>query len=943
MSRMVSSVLSEVGWDERFAVPEPNAENKALIEEIRKKEAELVHLENKLEKNKEEKQLRAEYLKNAKQELGNTEALCRAKEREEELERHLIAIAERETGRLAQESAKKKNELRSLTERSNMLENHIFKAKQKLEEFRNQMNWDQQTLEAFLEESAHKDEDTMAIIKYAQQDEQRIKSLTLAIEKKTLEANEKRKALDKELTETISAQIALDKTTENLQQAHLETQQLIHQWENTIKQMKHRDADMHQSALQLAEANQKIREKNATITERRHLLDTQKNNNKETERKITIANQQAVKLRQDLKEQENNCSRLQDELDSCKGTLDRATTDVESLTSNISKMKKDLQDFNNKLKEARTYNAALEEKLKAVTQTALSEEERAAQMDQFLRDEEQAVKDLDVRLRDCREELFHRKEHLQALKTKEKDSIAQVSRNKSTINNLNNQLKKMEKDLIKQQMTISGQDSKIICLGRKLARLQGEVHSDEKQMLDTKIADLTKALEEKKKTANMLTNTLKESEDDIRNLRKEVEKSEVQKRDLTKKVDELMLLRNTNEKELKQLRLGKQDNMVEHNIMKIEVKRIRDLLYNKTDTVLSLEKRKLELQKAMKEREAEIKVYREMLSQQLKISEQERQKLSVELNEKLSKTDMMKKRFEIVTLSMAAPEGEEEKSQAYYITKAAQEKEELKRKGDSLDAKIRKMELENKALENTIQLFNNSNTAFRQSLNKVNQSAPDYQEKLKLEEQLRAAEELLKYKRKQDMNNTLENLLQEEQVERDKIEHKQSLITKLNKEIASQQDKINRATKQCSKLTKEIRSARNTKTETFEEKDIKLKELKDFNKSVDKMLNEAMEDKPDLRSVVEKYFVQANLSLPPLSSTASSHRSSKINSARSSASLRSPLSSASSSPRASALVSPILKTVELGLDLTVTSPPLTTSRRSSSASSSGSKKLKKPH
>ncbi|XP_053185570.1 coiled-coil domain-containing protein 39 [Scomber japonicus] len=948
----MSTDVFDGGWDERFALPELNAENKALLEEISKKEKELVQLEIKVEKNKDQKQFFSEFLKNAKQELENTEALCKAKEREEELEMHLTALAERETGRLVQETTKMDNTLRSLAERRNMLENHIFKAKQKLEEFRNQMNWDQQTMNAFLDESARKDEDTMAIIKYAQQDEQRIKSLTLAIEKKTLEASEKHKALDKELTETITAQIALDKTTENLQQAHLETQQLIHQWENTIKQMKQRDTEMQQCALQLAQANQNIREKNATIAEKKHLLDTQRNNNKETERKTSIANRQAAKLRQDLKEQENNCSRLKDELDSCKGTLDRATSDVDSLTSRMSRMKKDIQDNNDKLKQARTYNVALEEKLEVVTQTALSEEERAAQMDQFLKEEEQDIKELDVQLRDCREELYRHKEHLHAVKMKEKDSIAHVSRSKSTIIGLDGQLRKLEKELIRQQKTMSGQDTQIVCLGRKLARLQGDIHSDEKVVLETKIAELNKTLDEKKKTANMLTNTLKESEDDIRYLRKEMDKSEAQKKDLTGKVKELIVLQHSNEKELMIVRARKQDNMVEHNILKIEVKRVRDLLYNKTDSMLTLEKRKLDLQRAIKEREDEIKVYREMLNQQLKISEQERQKLSAELNEKLYKIDMMKKRFEVVTLSMAPPEGEEEKSQAYYITKAAQEREELRQKGDSLDSRIRKMELENRALENTIQLFNNSNSVFRKSLNRVNESSPEYQEKQKLEEQLKVAEETLKYKKKlvqelqqdlQDMNNTLENLLQEELMEKDKIEHKQTLITKLNKEISSQQEKIDRATKQCSKLTKEIRTAKNTKAETFEEKDIKLRQLKEFNKNVNKMLNEAMEDQPDLRAELEKYFLQANLSLPSPASTPTSSRSSKSSSSHSSGSLRCPSSSASSSPRSSTL-SPVLKTVELGLDLPVTSPPLTTSRRSSSASSTSStgSKLKNP-
>ncbi|KAF6384462.1 coiled-coil domain containing 39 [Rhinolophus ferrumequinum] len=933
---MSSQFLAELHWENGFAIPVANEENKILEDQLSKLQNERSSLQDQLRDYEGRINDMTSHFKNVKQELLFTQSLCKAREQEIESEEHFKIIAERELARVKDEIQRLENEMASIREKKSDKENNIFKFTQKLDGLKCQMNWDQQALEAWLEESAHKDSDALTLQKYAQQDDNKIRALTLQLEKLTLECNQRRKVLDNELMETLSAQLELDKAAQDFRKIQNERQELIKQWENTIEQMQKRDRDIDNCALALARTKQEMREKESLVKEKIKFLESEIGNNAEYEKRISVADRKVLKCRTEYQQHETNRNHLKDELDSLKATVNRSSSDLEALRKNISKIKKDIHAETTRLDKIKNHNQIARTKLQQVTEKTMSVEEKATNLEDMLREEEKAVKEVEVQLNIVKDVLFKKVQELQTETMKEKAIISEIEGTRSSLKHLNHQLHKLDFETLKQQEIMYNQDFSIQQMERRMSRLKGEINSEERQALEAKVVELKKTLEEKKSTFVILETEIKKLNNDLYFIKKSNRKNCDEKQFLMTKINELNLFTDRAEKELNKVKAFKQDLMIEDNFLKLEVKRTRDMLHSKAEEVLSLEKRKQQLHTAMEERTEEIKVHKTMLASQIRYVDQERQNISAELHERLSKIDKLKNRYEILTVVMMPPEGEEEKTQTYYVIKAAQEKEELQREGDCLDAKINKAEKEIYALENTLQVLNSCNNNYKQSFKTVTPSSDEYVLKIQLEEQKRAVDEKYRYKQRQirelqedikSTENTLEVIEHFTNNVKETLLEKQAYSLQLSKETEEQKPKLERVTKQCAKLTKEIRLLKNTKDETLEEQDIKLRELKQFHKIIDGMLVDVTEENAEIRIILQTCFQQNGLELPT-AGIKGSRRSSRSPSQTSLLSARSSRSTTSTSASQTSIKV---------LEMTFPDPlPTGSSSRSTSGSSSSS-------
>jgi len=846
-----------------------NAENETLDKEIKDKQNKLLDLENELEENTSRVITMEEHLRNVNQEAQQTKELHEARRLDLATQTHLVTVSKGEAQRISKEIKATQTELDRLTDEQNEKQNQVFKGQQHIDAVKQKMQWGEEQLQEWLAAAQEREDDADVIMKYTQQDEAKIKELTLQLAKLTEGAQRDQSLLDREVTETHSHELGLDKVSIIFRQLHAEKRQLIDRWEQTLNEMQGRDDSIQAAAEQFQKLKADANERAKTIKEQEALLEEEQLSN-EDERRKTEGRERALDHAQQQKNSlDEELQRFSNELDSLRNTLATTASQRSKRRGEVKVLQQTAEEWARRIGEVERHIAETNAKVDEAKLKTMSVEESTRALEKIHEDEEVRLGERHQQLSRVQAQYAAQNQRVNELKHDEVTVLAEIGATTAMLGNMNSKIRVLTRQKLDEETLLYKQDFEIAQLARKLSRMEGKVSDAENKEMAGKIEALQVTLAEHKSSEKLLKTQIQKLDEELRLGRKRSEKDTREFEILSGKLAELELEIKRSQEDLNGIVAQKQDLMVNENVLKLEIRRMRMQLNRRADDVFSLEQSQLQLQAAMDERMDEIQIHKELLKTQLKAAQDQRSVVHKELIERNSRIEKLRKRHEIVVFSTAASEEGEVKSQAYLLVQAAQEREELQSLGDKLDTKIRKGEKEIRQLETVLFKMTGKNHKFRESLMKVGENDDDAMEKDRLQAQLRTVMDRFRHTRRerntlqQDVEQLRESAAQlDDQLQgaRKEVNDTKAAIANLDVELAEQQGKKDRAVSFAKQIVKLHRKDSGTpRAETTAEMDFRLKESRDFNVKVLDMMDMLVQQNPDISTEVSMLYGQVGI------------------------------------------------------------------------------------
>ena len=761
-----------------------NKINKRLNDIILNYKKELKNLVKEIEEDKEMVKILKDHTASVENQVKNREKMVDEMRKNANNQSHTIEVVKRQIGKVKAQRKALENQELTLQERFNILQQNIAKANEKMDSYKLNMKNILEELEQWALAARQKEGDKLNIEKYYRHDELKIKDTMLQIEKLTQEVNNCLHNLEREVTETQAAQIEMDKTTVELKNLQGERQDLLDQLIRTQENIKNLSDDLREECDRYYKNKVELGKNKEELDKNIKIHEDSLKMNKKAEEEIKQREGVLSKTRENYQDSQHRYNELHNDIEIKKNELGALARELANKTNSTNYLKNDLEKKKRSLDEAKTEYNNKKNEIESNTKKYLTAKEKE---EEILRQNAELTKQLKKSKEELEKtvnQLYDESKILFDLREKEANMIGDINNVISAKKNLKANILKLDNEITKQGELLYNVDFQIQLMERKVDWVQGKRTQEETNEINKKTEILEKTKNDLIKKKNKFEHSLIMINEDLRAIDTKLKNITNEKDKLTSIIEELELENMKCGQDLQKIVKTKEEVLVEHDLMKLDIKKIYDRLLKEANEVFRKENRLSQLELSIKEREREINVHKDLLIAERKSAEEERHNCAMELTQKLIRAKNLKLKYESLINKTSKNEdgGEEKYSQAYYVIKTAQEKEELQRQGDEMAGKIAKCKKDLSSLKKTLEALQTRNDKLKKALILKQKGEVDNEKVKQLEGKVEKENKYMWEKKKE-----LDNLNVNYQNGQQKMEEKKMQINVLQNNIENYQ------------------------------------------------------------------------------------------------------------------------------------------------------------
>lgn len=864
----MQEILKKIGWTDGFRVPISNAENSALEEELqnlslRRHRAMVANETANNKYNALEK-----HLKYLHQESEQNQKLIALNKDQLQSDQHHYKLQECEREKFRHDIRAMHKELGDLDGRIQRKRYDLGHCMEKIEKLKTEQAWDAEALKAWEGSSKKRDEDNELLKKFSKEDEKRARELEAQRLNLQVDCNKRKQMVQTMVAELTNYEQIMERTGKILVQLKQEKVVLLHRWQDAVRNLRQRDDDIKRIQRDLTIAQDLLAQKKIQVEEQNTFYNNQLRNNRQLVLEIQDMNNENSRIRKELNENIDMNIIMNNEADTIKRAMLTAAQQLEKERTKSKMLIRDLDYKEYQIQNLEREVLLLKQKLEEVINSADDAAGRAKYLEDLIEYENKQTNVLGSDLTKIQNALYRTQRKLEDLKEVAKLHEMEINSFSVTMNILRKTISKLTVEKERCKELVYDLDFRRCMLESKIASMEGTVHDDLLEEFIQKIKDLEGEIKELNEIKTMLQGQITRLNNDRRKLTNTLEADKKVIEDLRNKLQNFVLLYEGGLKQTAAAKLVSQKKQVEENMLRLKVDNLGNGTKKQEKHIYNLQKFRLELDAAMKERQIEIEAHKKVLLAKRKNIDEELGRLRADIMGRNVKIKHLQSRYYVALTLLGKDEFGQPLSIAHFKIKNAQEKYMLQMEGDELDQKIKTAEKEIIAMENTLKVVNFTNAKYRDTLGPVQEDGQELKDMANLSKELQDTKIIMRNRRRvlkaklTDLESYEELLTAKHNEGGVLMEELKDYKSKLDNYAINFEDSESKL-QRCDKHLRRARKLLSKMDIQFESKDFDLRLIQSNNFCTIQQLKEMPKKYEQFAHTLQGYFIAFGLEMRP--------------------------------------------------------------------------------